>query len=77
MDNTKVKKAIEEMVASHYRAQAERDLQKEICERMAEEQEVDKAEFRKMAKFAYEQNVSEKRAEIEAIESKLAELGIA
>ena len=77
MNTQKVKGAVEEMVSSLYRIQSEKDLQKSIVDRMKDEEGVDKAEFRKMAKYAYNLEISTDIAELEAINAKLAELGIA
>ena len=77
MNTQKVKGAVEEMVSSLYRVQSEKDLQKSIVDRMKDEEGVDKAEFRKMAKYAYNLEISTDIAELEAINAKLAELGIA
>jgi hypothetical protein len=77
MNTEKVKGAVEEMVSSLYRVQSEKDLQKAIVDRMKDEEGVDKAEFRKMAKYAYTLEISTDIAELEAINAKLAELGIA
>lgn len=76
MNKDKVKSAVEEMVNSMFRVQAEKDIQKAIAERMNEEEGMDKAEFKKIAKFAYDLSLDEKKAELEAIEAKMAEIGI-
>jgi hypothetical protein len=77
MNTEKVKGAVEEMVNSMYLVQAQKDHQKAIVDRMKDEEGVDKAEFRKMAKYAYNLEIATDIAELEAINAKLAELGIA
>ena len=75
-DNEKLSKMIKEAVNSHYREAAEKDLRGEIAERAAEELGIKKAEFNKMAKFAYDQTLSDKLAELEEIKSVLASVGV-
>lgn len=79
MDKQAVKNAITEMVNSMYRIQSEKDLQKAIVQRMKDEQGMkreDVKEFKAMAKFAYKMDLATKKAELEAIEAKMAEYGI-
>lgn len=79
MDKQAVKNAITEMVNSMYRIQSEKDLQKAIVQRMKDEQGMEREdvkEFKAMAKFAYKMDLATKKAELEAIEAKMAEYGI-
>jgi len=62
-----------------YRIQSEKDLQKAIVQRMKDEQGMEREdvkEFKAMAKFAYKMDLATKKAELEAIEAKMAEYGI-
>jgi len=79
LDKQAVKNAITEMVNSMYRIQSEKDLQKAIVQRMKDEQGMEREdvkEFKAMAKFAYKMDLATKKAELEAIEAKMAEYGI-
>lgn len=57
-----VQDAIEEMINSFTRMDAERDLIKEIVAKVKEETTVTPRVFRKMAKVAYKANFSEEQA---------------
>lgn len=58
-DKKRIKDAVLEMNDSMTRAAAERDLQKEIIDRMAEEVGVDKKLFRRMSKVYFKANYNE------------------
>ena len=70
-----LKNAVQEMVNSHYRAQSEKDLQKNISTRMKEELELPLRLFRKLAKTAYEDSAKKQNAELTEILDLAEELG--
>jgi PP-loop superfamily ATP-utilizing enzyme len=59
MDAQKVRSAIVEMSNSMTRMDAERDLIKEIVEKINEEEFIDKRVIRKMARVYHKQNFAE------------------
>lgn len=69
-----IQDAIEEMINSFTRIDAERDLIKEIVARVKEETEVSPRTFRKMAKVAYKANFSEEVAQHEEFEELYQEI---
>ena len=60
-DKKKLKNAVLEMNDSMTRVSAERDLQKEIIGKMAEDLGVDKKLFRRMSKVYYKANYSQEQ----------------
>ena len=58
----KIQGALREMSASMLRVESEKDLQKEIAERMKEECEIPKREFNKLAKIYHASNLVEEAA---------------
>ena len=62
-DKKKIKDAVLEMNDSLTRAAAERDLQKEIIDKMAEEVGLDKKLFRRMSKVYFKANFNEELEE--------------
>lgn len=69
MDVAKVRNAIVEVSNSMTRAQAERDLIKEIVNKIAEEEGVDKRVFRKMCTTYYRGTFQDETALNEEFES--------
>jgi late competence protein required for DNA uptake (superfamily II DNA/RNA helicase) len=61
-----IQKALKEMSASMVRVAAEKELQKEIAERMKEEYDIPKREFNKLAKIAHAANLAEEAAKNES-----------
>jgi hypothetical protein len=61
-DRVKIQGALREMSDSMTRVSAERDLQKEIAERMLEDLNVPKREFNKLAKIYHASNLMEEAA---------------
>lgn len=59
-----IKDAINECVSSNIRIAAEKDLQKDIAERIQEKLGVKKADFGNMVKEVYEKKVSEQLAKL-------------
>lgn len=57
--------ALKEMSASMLRVEAEKDLQKDIAERIKEECEIPKREFNKLAKIYHASNLVEEAAKNE------------
>lgn len=70
-----LKGAVEEMVGSHYRAQAEKDLQAAICTRMKEEIEMSPKIFRKLARTAYDDSAKKQNDELTELLDLAEELG--
>jgi TRAP-type C4-dicarboxylate transport system substrate-binding protein len=70
-----LKGAIEEMVGSFYRGQAEKDLQKAIIERMKDEIEMPPKVFRKLAKTSYDDSAKKQNDELTEILDLAEELG--
>lgn len=70
-----LKKAVTEMVNSFYRAQAEKDLQKEISARMKDELGMPPRMFRKLSKTAYEDSAKRQNDELTEILDLAEELG--
>ena len=58
----KIQGALQEMSDSMYRAQAEKDLQKEIAQRIQDECLVPKKDFNKLAKIFHAANLAEEAA---------------
>lgn len=73
---TVLKKNVQEMVNSHYRVKAERDLQKAICENIKEELEMPIPTFKKLSKLAYEDNANKVNQDITELLDLAEELGI-
>jgi len=61
----KIQGALQEMSASMTRVEAEKDLQKDIAERMKEECMIPKREFNKLAKIFHAANLAEEAAKNE------------
>ena len=76
MNKETVKNCINEMINSFTRQDAEKDLQKNIVDRMREEEGIEKAHFKAMARFAYKGNADDAKEELEEIIADLAALGI-
>lgn len=72
----KLKEAVQEMVNSHYRMQAERDLQKEITTRVKEELEMLPTTFKKLSKLAYDDNANKLNNDVTELLDLAEELGI-
>lgn len=72
---TVLKSAVEEMVNSYYRQQAEKDLQKSIVERVKEQLEIPPKLFRKLSKTAYEDSANTQNQELTTILDLAEELG--
>jgi len=70
-----LKGAVDEMVGSHYRAQAEKDLQLAICNRMKDEIEMPPKIFRKLAKTAYDDSAKKQNDELTVVLDLAEELG--
>jgi len=70
-----LKKAVTEMVNSHYRAQAEKDLQKDIAARIKDELEIPPKMFKKLSKTAYEDSAKKLNDELTEILDLAEELG--
>ena len=64
-----IRGAIEEMIDSFTRTDAERSLQKDIVERIKEETTITPRVFRRMARVAYKSNFSEEAALNDEFES--------
>lgn len=64
-----IRGAIEEMIDSFTRTDAERSLQKDIVERIKEETTITPRVFRRMARVAYKANFSEEAALNDEFES--------
>ena len=62
MDTVKIKNAIEEISNSMVRTDAERDLVKEIINKVNEEEGIDKRVLRKMARAYHKQNFHDETA---------------
>jgi len=62
MDPSKIRKAIEEISDSMTRTDAERDLVKEIINKVNEEEGIDKRVLRKMARAYHKQNFHDETA---------------
>jgi len=71
-----LKDAVQEMVNSHYRMQAERDLQKAISDRVKEELEMLPTTFKKLSKLAYDDNASKVNKDVTELLDLAEELGI-
>jgi ribosomal protein L19E len=69
MDAQKVRNAIVEVSDAMTRAQAERELIREIVKRMHDEEGVDKRVFRKMASVYYKGNFQDETALNEEFET--------
>ena len=70
-----LEKATREMINSFYRAQAEKDLQKEICSRIKEEIEMSPRFFRKLAKTIYDNEMKRLDEEVTELLDIAEELG--
>lgn len=64
-DRTKVQNALREMSDSMTRVSAEKDLQKEIAQKMLDEVGVNKAAFNKLARIYHASNLMEEAAKNE------------
>jgi len=64
-DRKKVQNALKEMSDSMYRVGAEKDLQKDIAQRMLDEVGVNKAAFNKLARIYHASNLAEEAAKNE------------
>ena len=64
-DRTKVRNALREMSDSMTRVSAEKDLQKEIAQKMLDEVGVNKAAFNKLARIYHASNLMEEAAKNE------------
>jgi len=73
-DKKIVKDAISDMVDSMTRVAAERDLQKQLSQRVKENTTVTPKVFRKMARVAYAANFAEEQAVNEEFEELYTEL---
>lgn len=62
MDPSKIRKAIEEISDSMTRTDAERDLVKEIINKVNEDEGIDKRVLRKMARAYHKQNFHDETA---------------
>lgn len=62
-DRQKVQNAIDELVNSKIRMQAERDLTKEICARIKDEIEYEPKKLKKLATIHYKRNLEQVVAE--------------
>ena len=67
MDKSKIKSALKEAVGSMYRIQGEKDLLKDIAEKMKDEEGFDKAKWNRLVTFSYNQEVEAKIADLEEI----------
>lgn len=70
-----LKDAVQETVNSHYRMQAERDLQKAIGERVKEDLEMLPTTFKKLAKLAYDDNANKVNKDVTELLDLAEELG--
>lgn len=68
-DRQEVINAVKEAAASLMRADSERDLRKDIAERMKEEFELKPADFNKVVKWYHKQNRQEEQAKAEKVSS--------
>lgn len=68
-ERKKVMDALVEFSASLTRVEAERDLQKEILQKMQDEFEIPKKPARKLARIYHKQNYTEVQAEQDELES--------
>lgn len=67
--------AVQEMVESHYRNQAEKDLRREIAARVAEELKIPKKTFNSLALRAYKNDAVKINMEVTEILDLAEELG--
>jgi len=72
----KLKENVQEMVNSHYRVQAEHDLQKTICENVKAQLEMMPVTFKKLSKLAYKNNADKVNADVTELLDLAEELGI-
>lgn len=72
----KLKEYVQEMVNSHYRMQAERDLQKGICETVKDKIEMLPVTFKKLSKLAYDNNADKVNKDITELLDLAEEVGI-
>jgi len=72
----KLKENVQEMVNSHYRVQAERDLQKSICENVKDQLEMLPTTFKKLSKLAYDNNAEKVNKDVTELLDLAEELGI-
>lgn len=71
----KLKDAVQEMVNSFYRQQAESDLRKEIASMVEEELEISKRTFNKLARTAYQDSARKLNEETTEVLDLAEELG--
>ena len=76
MNKDKIKGALKEAVDSMFRVQAEKDLMKDIAERMKEDEGFDKAKWNKVVTFSYNQEVETKIADLQEISNLVAEYDV-
>ena len=72
----KLKENVQEMVNSYYRMQAERDLQKGICDSVKDNLEMLPATFKKLSKLAYDNNAEKVNADVTELLDLAEEVGI-
>lgn len=71
-----LKDSVQEMVNSHYRMQAERDLQKGICDAVKDKLEMLPVTFKKLSKLAYDNNAEKVNKDVTELLDLAEELGI-
>lgn len=76
MDKEKIKGALKEAVGSLYRIQAEKDLMKDIAERMKDEADFEKATWNSLVTFSYNQEVEDKLVKLQEISEMVAEYDV-
>ena len=76
MNKDKIKGALKEAVDSLFRIQGEKDLMKDIAERMKDEEDFEKAKWNKLVTFSYNQEVETKIADLQEIADMVAEYDV-
>ena len=71
-----IKKAVDEMVNSHYRIQAEKDNMKSICDRLKEKEIILPKTLRQLAKIAYKDSANKTNEEVTELLDLAESIGI-